>query len=117
MNNCCCGDNDHDHEHNHDCGCGCGEEHEHDQEAILVDLEDEEGNVVTCEVVDNFNYKDNDYAVVENPEDEAIYLFKVVGDSEDSELQIPSDEEFEEVRAYYETLLEEDAVEEEEEEE
>jgi hypothetical protein len=105
MNNCCCGNDDH-HEHDHDCGCGCEGEHEHD--ALLVDLEDEEGNVVTCEVVDGFNYKETDYAVVEDPEDGAIYLFKVVGESEDAELQIPDDEEFEQVRAYYESLLEEE---------
>lgn len=105
MNNCCCGNDDH-HEHDHDCGCGCEGEHEHD--ALLVDLEDEEGNVVTCEVVDGFNYKETDYAVVEDPEDGAIYLFKVVGESEDAEFQNLDDEEFEQVRAYYESLLEEE---------
>ncbi|AAO36272.1 DUF1292 domain-containing protein [Clostridium tetani] len=107
MNNCCCDNDDH-HDHNHGCGCGCEGDHEHEHEALLVDLEDEEGNVVTCEVVDGFNYKEQDYAVVENPEDGTIYLFKVVGDSEEGELQIPNDEEFEEVRTYYESLLQEE---------
>ncbi|NSJ92495.1 DUF1292 domain-containing protein [Clostridium cochlearium] len=102
INNCCCGND----EHNHDCGCGCEGEHEHEHEALLVDLEDEEGNVVTCEIVDAFNYKENDYVLAEDPESESIYLFKAVRDSEEGELENLSDEEFEEVRAYYESLQE-----------
>ncbi|GAA0724422.1 DUF1292 domain-containing protein [Clostridium malenominatum] len=88
-------------ESNHDCGCGC---EEHDHEALLVDLEDENGNIVTCEVVDGFEYKDNEYVLVQNPEDGSVYLFKVVGDEENSELVVPEDEEFDEVTNYYQTL-------------
>jgi len=82
------------------CGCGCGE-----GEAMTVDLEDENGNVVPCEIVDGFTYKDNEYALVQNPEDDSIYLFKVIGDEETGELIIPEDEEFAEVTAYYENLI------------
>lgn len=96
---CGCGGHDHDHEEE-GCGCGCGE-----GEAFTVDLEDEEGNVIPCEVVDGFTYKDNEYALVQNPEDDSIYLFKVVGDEETGELIIPEDEEFEEVTAYYEEMI------------
>jgi hypothetical protein len=96
---CGCGGHDHEHEHE-DCGCGCGE-----GEAFTVDLEDEEGNVLPCEVVDGFTYKDNEYALVQNPEDDSIYLFKVVGDEETGELVIPEDEEFEEVTKYYEEMI------------
>jgi hypothetical protein len=99
-----CGCGGHDHEHDHEdcgCGCGCGEE----GEALTVDLEDENGNVVPCEIVDGFTYKDNEYALVQNPEDDSIYLFKVVGDDETGELVIPEDEEFEEVTAYYEEMI------------
>lgn len=96
-----CGCGGHDHEHDHEgCGCGCGE-----GEALTVDLEDENGNVVSCEIVDGFTYKDNEYALVQNPEDDSIYLFKVVGDEENGELVIPEDEEFEEVTAYYEEMI------------
>lgn len=96
-----CGCGGHEHEHDHeDCGCGCGE-----GEAFTVDLEDEEGNVVPCEVVDGFTYKDNEYALVQNPEDDSIYLFKVIGDEETGELIIPEDEEFEEVTKYYEEMI------------
>ena len=98
---CGCGGNEHEHEHEHeDCGCGCGE-----GEAFTVDLEDEEGNVIPCEVVDGFTYKDNEYALVQNPEDDSIYLFKVIGDEETGELVIPEDEEFEEVTKYYEEMI------------
>jgi len=110
---CGCGGHDHDEENQgcgcggHDeesegCGCGCGEG---EGEALTVDLEDENGNVVPCEIVDGFTYKDNEYALVQNPEDDSIYLFKVIGDDETGELVIPEDEEFAEVTAYYEELI------------
>lgn len=109
MNNCgsCgCGCGEHEHEHEHEgCGCGCGE---HDHEALIVDLEDENGNVVQCEVVDGFEYKDTNYVLVENPEDGSVYLFKVVGEEDNEELVIPDDEEFEEVSAYYDSLEDEE---------
>jgi hypothetical protein len=99
-----CGCGGHDHEHEHEgCGCGCGE-----GEALTVDLEDENGNVIPCEIVDGFTYKDNEYALVQNPEDDSIYLFKVVGDDETGELVIPEDEEFEEVTKYYEEMIKEE---------
>lgn len=94
---CGCGGHEHDAE---DCGCGCGE-----GEALTVDLEDENGNIVPCEIVDGFTYKDNEFALVQNPEDDSIYLFKVVGDEETGELVIPEDEEFAEVTAYYEEMI------------
>lgn len=89
------------------CGCGCGCD-DHDHEAMIVELEDENGNVVPCEVVDGFEYKDNEYALVQNPEDGSVYLFKVVGEGDDAELVVPEDGEFEEVSAYYDSLVEEE---------
>lgn len=103
LHNGCCDDEGcdcgHDHEHDHE-GCGCG----HDHGPMIVDLEDEEGNVVSCEVVDGFEYKDNEYVLVQNPEDGSVYLFKVVGDGDQGELVVPEDSEFEEVTAYYQSL-------------
>ncbi|MFD3157542.1 DUF1292 domain-containing protein [Haloimpatiens sp. FM7330] len=93
---CNCGEN---------CECGCDHEQHN---PIFVELEDEKGNVVQCEVVDGFVYKENEYAIVQNPEDGVVYLFKVVGEDEEvGELVVPNDEEFEEVRSYYEQLVEE----------
>ncbi|MEL7598028.1 MAG: DUF1292 domain-containing protein [Clostridiaceae bacterium] len=88
-----------------DCGCGC-ECGEHEHEALMVELEDENGNVIPCEVVDGFDYKGNEYALVQNPEDGSVYLFKVVGEGDEGELVVPEEEEFNEVTAYYEGLLE-----------
>lgn len=97
-----CGCGEHEHKHGDDCDCGCGHEHG----AMIVDLEDETGNVVSCEAIDGFTYNENDYVLVQNPEDGSVYLFKVVG--EEGELIIPDEEEFEEVSKYYEASLEEE---------
>jgi len=99
---CDCGHNHEDHE-----GCDCGCEH-NDNGNMVVDLEDENGNIVSCEIVDSFDFKDNEYVLVQNPEDGSTYLFKVQGEGEDGELIIPEDEEFEEVSAYYEGLSDEE---------
>ncbi|OBR95037.1 MULTISPECIES: DUF1292 domain-containing protein [Clostridium] len=90
------------HEHEHDCGCGCGCE---DSDPLIVDLEDENGEIVSCEIVDGFEYKEGKYAVVENPENGSTYLFKV---ENEGELVIPEDNEFDEVSKYYEKLMEEE---------
>jgi uncharacterized protein YrzB (UPF0473 family) len=99
---CCCHE-EHDNHEECGCGCGCGE-----NEALIVDLEDENGNIVSCEIVDQFTYKENDYVLVQNPEDGSVYLFKVVGEGEEGELVIPDDEEFDEVSSYYDSLSEEE---------
>jgi uncharacterized protein YrzB (UPF0473 family) len=110
LHSCGCEDHEHEHDHDHECdcgdeGCGCGCDHDHGN--MIVDLEDENGNVVPCEVIDGFEYKDNEYVLVQNPEDGSVYLFKVVGEGEEAELVIPEDEEFDEVSAYYDSLQEE----------
>lgn len=103
LNQCGCGtEHTHDHE---DCGCGCGCGCEDEMNTLTVELEDEEGNVITCEIVDGFDYKEKEYAVLVNPEDETYYIFEVVGDEENGELVVPSEEEFEDVRDYYENLV------------
>lgn len=93
---CGCGGHGHDHEHDHHEGCGCGEEH---VEHFVVDLEDENGNTITCDVIDAFEYKEEEYVLVQHP-DESVYLFKSQG--EEGELVLPSEEEFDEVVKYYE---------------
>ncbi len=94
--NCGCG---HNHEHQHEgCGCGCGHDHE---EALVIDLEDENGNVVSCPVIDSFEYEGNEYLLTQNPEDESVYMFKVVNE----ELVVPEEEEFNKVAKYYNEVL------------
>lgn len=94
---CGCDDNCSDEEN----GCGC-EDHHH---GLTVTLEDENGVEIQCEVIEGFEYKENEYALVQNPSDESVYLFKVVGEGEEGQLVVPEDEEFNEVIAYYEALL------------
>ena len=108
---CDCGGNEHEHEHTHGhdgCDCGCG-----DEEAMIVDLENENGEIVPCEVVDEFTYNEQPYVLVQNPEDGSMYLFKVVGEGEEGELIVPDDDEFKQASAYYEQLMEEEENEEE----
>ena len=106
-------------EHNHledcDCShdysdseeCGCGHAHDEDSEyaPLFVDLEDEDGNIVSCEVIDSFDYNENQYIIVLNPKDDSNYLFRVVGDEDDPDLEIPEDDEFDEVVKYYDSLV------------
>lgn len=96
---------DHNHEDGCDCGCGCGcGEHE----ALTVNLEDENGNSIECEVIDGFEFNDAEFALVQNPEDGSVFLFKVVGEGEEGELVVPDDDEFKAATEYYESKLQEE---------
>lgn len=96
---CGCG---HDHE-NDDCGCedddcGCGED------SFVIDLEDENGDVISCPIIDSFEFEENEYILAQSPKDDSVYMFKTVGE----ELVVPDEEEFDRVSAYYnEELVEE----------
>lgn len=102
---CGCGGHDHnDNEccggHDHECGCGCHDEHD-ENESFVIDLEDEEGNLITCPVIDEFEYEENLYYLAQNPNEDSVYLFKLDGE----ELIVPDEEEFDKVSAYYENEL------------
>ena len=45
-------------------------------------------------MVDGFVFNDSEFALVQNPQDGSVYLFKVVGEGEEGELVVPDDEEF-----------------------
>lgn len=109
MNQCGCGDNhgcgcngEHDHDHNHECGCGCGSS-EAEHESFVVDLEDENGNIISCDVVDAFEYNDKEYVLVQNPEDSAVYIMESHG--EEGELTVPPEDEYEAATKYYQEEL------------
>lgn len=93
---CGCG---HNHEE-HGCGdnCGCGE---HEHEHFVVDLEDDNGNVLSCPIVDAFEFEENEYVLAQNPEDDSVYMFRAEGE----ELVIPEEDEFDKVAAYYSNEL------------
>ena len=96
---CGCG---HDHDHDsHGCGenCGCGE---HEHEHFVVDLEDDNGNVLSCPIVDAFEFEENEYVLAQNPEDESVYLFR---STEEGELIVPEEAEFDKVTEYYTNVL------------
>ena len=97
---CGCG---HDHD-SHGCGdnCGCGE---HEHEHFVVDLEDDNGNVISCPIVDAFEFEENDYVLAQNPEDESVYLFR---STEEGELIVPEEAEFDKVTEYDTNVLAED---------
>lgn len=105
--NCGCGHDEHKnecgcgHEHDHECGCGCG------HEPMLVELEGENGEPIQCEIIEGFELKGKEYAVLVSPDDENYYIFKVEGDEETGSLVVPSDEEFEEATEFYGRVLEE----------
>ena len=94
---CGCG---HNHEE-HGCGdnCGCGE---HEHEHFVVDLEDDNGNVLSCPIVDAFEFEENEYVLAQNPEDESVYLFR---STEEGELIVPEEAEFYKVTEYYTNVL------------
>ena len=94
---CGCG---HNHEE-HGCGdnCGCGE---HEHEHFVVDLEDDNGNVLSCSIVDAFEFEENEYVLAQNPEDESVYLFR---STEEGELIVPEEAEFDKVTEYYTNVL------------
>lgn len=98
---CGCGHN-HDHD-NHECGCGdncgCGE---HEHEHFVVDLEDDNGNVISCPIVDAFEFEENEYVLAQNPDDESVYLFR---STEEGELIVPEEDEFDKVTEYYTNVL------------
>ena len=90
---CGCG---HNHEE-HGCGdnCGCGE---HEHEHFVVDLEDDNGNVLSCPIVDAFEFEENEYILAQDPNEDSVYLFRSL---EDGELIIPEEDEFDRVSKFY----------------
>lgn len=90
-NTCGCG---HDHDHEHDDECGCGEDHEN----FVVDLEDDNGNVISCPIIDAFEFEENEYILAQDPNEDSVYLFRSL---EDGELIIPEEDEFDRVSKFY----------------
>jgi len=93
---CECGG--HDHDNDCGCGCGCGDE----EESFVIDLEDENGNLITCPVIDAFKFEENEYLLAQNSEEDSVYLFRV----DNEELIVPDEDEFERVSAFYQEFAE-----------
>ena len=93
---------EHDHNHDHGAECGCG--------PMKVSLEDDNGNVIECEIIDGFELDGKEYAVLMSEESEELYIFGVEGDEEVGELVVPTEEDFQKAREHYEKLVEMDEV-------
>lgn len=84
--------NDHDHDHME----------EGIDEPVFVEFEDENHNIIRCEVIDGFEFKGKNYCVVYNNEDGSSYVFRL---TDEDELVVPEEKEFEEVAAYYDSIV------------
>ena len=76
-----------------------------DFETLVIDLEGEDGNTISCPLIDQFEYEEKVYVLAQNPEDDSVYMFRVEGEGEDEELVVPEEEEFDIVAAYYNEVL------------
>lgn len=72
-----------------------------DIETLVIDLEDENGNTISCPIIDQFSYEEKEYVLAQSPEDDSVYMFRVEGEGENEELVVPEEEEFDRVAAYY----------------
>lgn len=95
--NCSCG-HEHHHEHGEDCGCGEGH-HEH----FVIDLEDDKGNVISCPIIDAFEFEENEYILAQDPNEDSVYLFRA---TESGELIVPDEDEFDRASKFYSEDLE-----------
>ncbi|MBU5454635.1 DUF1292 domain-containing protein [Caproiciproducens sp. MSJ-32] len=89
----------HHHEHGEDCGCG----HDHEHEHFVVDLEDDNGNVISCPIIDAFEFEDKEYILAQDPNEDSVYLFRA---AENGELEVPEEDEFDRVSKFYSEELE-----------
>ena len=76
-----------------------------DFETLVIDLEGEDGNTISCPLIYQFEYEEKVYVLAQNPEDDSVYMFRVEGEGEDEELVVPEEEEFDRVAAYYNEVL------------
>lgn len=74
-------------------------------EPVFVEFEDENHNTIRCEVVDGFEYKGRNYCVVCDNNDGSSYVFRL---TDEDELVVPDEKEFDEVAAYYDSIVDED---------
>ncbi len=81
-------------------------------EENIIEMTDDEGNVIKCELFDVVEFEGNQYALlveVDSDEEEAeVVLMKYTEDGEDVFFEtIDDDEEFDRVQQYIESLEEE----------
>jgi len=84
------------------------EDHEQEYETINLTLDD--GSEMTCVVIDIFEIDNQEYIALLHPTDETALLYRYSEIDEDNVdlANIESDEEFEKVSKYMDTLFKED---------
>ena len=90
--------------HNHD------HDHDHDHDHIIL-LTDEEGVETEFEIIADFSFEDQEYAVLfplHGDEEDTAYIFKVVEEGEEAFFENLDDATFERVSQHYYELLEEE---------
>ena len=94
-----------------------------EEENNIIEVTDDDGSVIKCELYDIIEFEGKQYALLvevnaeERDEEPELVLMRLIenGDSDEVFFEtIEDDEEFEKVQAYIESLPEEDAEEEEE---
>ena len=86
-----------------------------EEERDIVTFSDDEGNEFELEVIDYFDYEDEEYAVLINPEqandeeaeDTEVYIMKIVVDGEYEEFVAADDDKMDALSAIVEQRLEE----------
>ena len=76
-----------------------------DFDTLVIDLEDENGNMISCPIIDQFEYEEKVYVLAQSPEDDSLYIFRVEGEGENAEVVYLDEEEFDRVATYYEEEL------------
>ena len=76
-----------------------------DDDTLFIDLEDENGNMISCPIIDQFEYEEKVYVLAQSPEDDSLYIFRVEGEGENAEVVYLDEEEFDRVATYYEEEL------------
>ena len=93
------------HAHDEDCGCGCGHDNE-EHDFVTLTLED--GSDLEYPIIDIFDIEDQSYIALLHPQEETALLYRFK-DNEDGTIDvtnIESDEEFDQVSAYMNSLME-----------
>ena len=72
-----------------------------DIDTLFIDLEDENGNMISCPIIDQFEYEEKVYVFAQSPEDDSLYIFRVEGEGEYAEVVYLDEEEFDRVATYY----------------
>lgn len=104
---------DHEHHHHHHHDENCDHDHDHDHGTTVV-MENEDGTSDEYPVVDEFEYNDAVYVLVENA-DGTVTPLRQAG--EDGELEFLTEDEFSEVANAYNEFMDEYGDEDDEEDE